>query len=59
MGINTLTLKFKEDLAQLINNSQLPPINILLVMENLHKEVNNVLLTQMQKETEEERKEEK
>ena len=58
MGINISTLKFKEELTQLINNSQLPPINILLVMDSVQKEVNNILLTQLQSEKIEERNEE-
>ena len=58
MGINTSTLKFKEELTQLINKSQLPPINILLVMDSVQKEVNSILLTQIQSEKTEERKEE-
>ena len=56
MVINTLTLKFKEELTQLINNSQLPPINILLVMDGIQKEVNNVLIAQIQNEKSEEYK---
>ena len=44
MGINSLTLKFKEELTMLINKSQLPPVNVMLVMESVQKEVNNALL---------------
>lgn len=35
MGINTATKRFQENLIQLINGSNLPPINILFVMENV------------------------
>lgn len=34
MGINTATLKFKNDLVSLINNSGLPICNIEMVMSN-------------------------
>ena len=57
MGINSLTLKFREELTTLINNSQLPPVNILFVMESIQKEVNNALLVQLQCEKTEEDKE--
>ena len=35
MGINTATLKFKNDLVSLINNSGLPICNIEMVMSNM------------------------
>ena len=50
MGINTLTLKFKEELTNLINNSNLPPINVLLVMETIQKDVQNAFVMQLQEE---------
>ena len=34
MGINTATLKFKNDLVELINNSGLPICNVEMVMSN-------------------------
>lgn len=34
MGINTATLKFKNDLVALINNSGLPICNVEMVMSN-------------------------
>lgn len=34
MGINTATLKFKNDLVALINNSGLPICNIEMIMNN-------------------------
>lgn len=44
MGINTLTKKFKEDLANTINKSGLPPCIVRMVLENAlvavqHKEI--------------------
>lgn len=50
MGINTATINFKENLTELINNSGLPAVNILLVMESIQKEVHNAFLAQMQEE---------
>lgn len=50
MGINTATKNFKEDLTRLINESGLPAVNILLVMESIQKEVYNAFLTQIQEE---------
>ena len=34
MGINAATLKFKNDLVKLINNSGLPICNVEMVMSN-------------------------
>lgn len=34
MGINTATLKFKNDLVALINNSGLPICNIEMILSN-------------------------
>lgn len=34
MGINTATLKFKNDLVALINNSGLPICNVEMVLSN-------------------------
>lgn len=53
MGINTATMNFKEKLTDLINNSELPAVNILLVMENIRMEVHSVFLKQMEAEKEE------
>ncbi len=57
MGINTATMKFKEDLTQLINNSGLPAVNIMLVMEQIQKEVHTAFAMQMQEEHEKEKTE--
>lgn len=35
MGINSATLKFKNDLVELINNSGLPPCNVEMVMSSV------------------------
>ena len=35
MGINLATLKFKNDLLELINNSGLPICNVEMVMSNV------------------------
>lgn len=39
MGINYQTIKTKEDIAEIINNSQLPAINVLFVLDSLRQEV--------------------
>lgn len=39
MGINYNTIKFKEDLTALINNSKLPAINVMLVLDATRAEV--------------------
>lgn len=49
MGINYQTLKFKEELTNLINNSGLPAINVSLVLELTQAEL-SVLLNQAIKE---------
>lgn len=44
MGINTATLKFKNDLVELINNSGLPICNIEMIMSNTLSAVQKELL---------------
>lgn len=39
MGINYQTIKTKEDITEIINNSQLPVINVLFVLDSLRQEV--------------------
>lgn len=56
MGINTATLKFKEDLTELINNSNLPPVNVFLVLDSICKEINLLMMQQLQQEKNEEYK---
>lgn len=53
MGINTATKNFKESLTELINNSGLPAVNVLLVLENIQREVHGAFLAQLQKEQKE------
>lgn len=55
MGINTATLKFKNDLVALINNSGLPMCNIEMIMSN----VLSVVQTELKKAIELEGREEK
>lgn len=57
MGINTATKNFNEDLTRLINESGLPAVNVLLVLESIQKEVHNAFLNQMQEEQKKEEKE--
>lgn len=40
MGINLETLNLKEKIIELVNNSQLPPVNISLVLECITMQVN-------------------
>lgn len=54
MGINTATLKFKNDLVALINNSGLPICNIEMVMSNTL----SVVQTELRKAIELEKREE-
>lgn len=54
MNINTTTIKFKEELTELINNSNLPPVNVFLVLDSICKEVNLLMLQQLQQEKNEE-----
>lgn len=51
MGINTATKNFKENLTQLINESGLPPVNVLLVLESIQREVQGIYIQQLQEET--------
>lgn len=39
MGINYQTIKTKEDIAKVINNSKLPAINVLFILDLLRQEV--------------------
>ena len=55
MGINTATLKFKNDLVALINNSGLPICNVEMVMSNAL----SVVQTELKKAIELENKEDK
>lgn len=54
MGINSATMKFKNDLVALINNSGLPICNIEMVMSNTL----SVVQSELRKAIEAEKKEE-
>ena len=54
MGINTATLKFKNDLVALINNSGLPICNVEMIMSNTL----SVVQAELRKSIEAEKKEE-
>lgn len=43
MGINFETIKLKEGITKLINDSKLPPVNILLVLDSMTVQVNKFL----------------
>ena len=58
MGINTATQKFKENITKIINESRLPAVNILLVLEGIQREVVEVYHQQLQQEQEEDTAEE-
>lgn len=53
MGINTATLKFKNDLVALINNSGLPICNVEMVMSNTLSVVQTELKRAIEAEKEE------
>lgn len=53
MGINSATLKFKNDLLELINNSGLPICNVEMVISN----VLSAVQVKLKEAIEEERKE--
>ena len=54
MGINTATLKFKNDLVALINNSGLPICNVEMVMSNTLQAVQSELKKAVELENKEE-----
>ena len=57
MGINYQTMKFKEEMTNLINNSGLPAINVLFILDSLRAEVSNLCNQAIEKEKEESTKE--
>lgn len=59
MGINYQTMKFKEEMTNLINNSGLPAINVLFILDSLRSEVSNLCNQAIEKEKEELAKEHK
>jgi hypothetical protein len=53
MGINYQTIKTKEDITNIINNSGLPAINVLFVLDSIRTEVTNIVNQSVEKEKEE------
>lgn len=53
MGINYQTMKFKEEMTNLINSSGLPAINVLFVLDSIRAEVSNIVNQSIEKEKEE------
>ena len=58
MSINYQTIKIKEDITNTINNSGLPAINVLFVLDSIRLEVANIVNQSVEKEKEEITKEE-
>lgn len=56
MGINSETIKLKQDIAELINNSKLPPVNILLVLDSMTMQINQFLQASIKQEADAESK---
>lgn len=54
MGINYQTIKVKEDIINTINNSGLPAINVLLILDSIHSEVANIVNQAIETEKKEE-----
>ena len=55
MGINYQTIKTKEDITNVINNSGLPAINIMLILDSIRNEVVNIVNQAIETEREEEK----
>lgn len=53
MGINYQTIKTKEDIAKVINNSELPAINVLFILDSLRQEVSLLVNNAVEAEKEE------
>ena len=53
MKINLSTITFKEEVIKNINDSGLPAVNVMLVLESILKEVQNELLKQINEESKE------
>lgn len=54
MGINYQTIKTKEDIAKVINNSKLPAINVLFILDSLRQEVSLLVNNAVEAEKKEE-----
>lgn len=55
--INTLTADFKNALYELINKSDLPVVNILMVINEIQQSINYTYLKVLEKEKQEEQEE--
>ena len=55
--INTLTADFKNALYELINKSDLPVVNVLMVINEIQQSINYTYLKVLEKEKQEEQKE--
>ena len=51
MGINTATKNLKEEIIRIINESHLPPVNILLVLEWALNEIGKSYVEILEKES--------
>lgn len=54
MGINYQTIKIIEDITNIINNSGLPAINVLLILDSIRSEVANIVNQSIEMEKKEE-----
>ena len=55
MGINYQTIKTKEDITNVINNSKLPAINIMFILDSIRNEVASIVNQAIETEKAEER----
>lgn len=55
--INTLTADFKNALYELINKSDLPVVNVLMVINEIQQSINYTYLKVLEKEKQEEQEE--
>lgn len=53
MGINYQTIKTKEDIINIINNSNLPVINVLLILDSIRNELSALCAELIKKEKDE------
>lgn len=55
MGINLATQRFRENLADIVNKSGLPPCNICMVLNEAKAAMDSLLASSIQSELQEER----
>ena len=55
MGINYQTIKTKEDITNVINNSGLPAINIMFILDSIRNEVASIVNQAIESEKAEEK----